>query len=274
MDCGRAHGTGYGIGQLAELAGVTTRTLRFYDSVGLLCPMRLENGYRSYGPEDVDRLQLILFYREMDMPLDEIGRLLDGNRAGGSGRGGSGSPNVPDADRALSSHLATLMSRRKRLDLLIETMERTIAARQGGTPMSDKEKFEAFKKEALRENEECYGMEIRECYGDAEVEKSNRRFASMTQKQFVASEDARERLEATLKQALDQGDPTSEFARKTAELHKEWLCFFWPDYSPEKHKSVTQMYVCDLRFKEYYDKMASGAAEFLRDAVWAWLELR
>jgi DNA-binding transcriptional MerR regulator len=250
----------YSIKQLAELAGITTRTLRFYDNIGLLCPERLANDYRAYGPKDVDRLQMIMFYREMDLPLDEIGRLLDADDSDGL-----------NAGRALSDHLATLRSRRKRLDMLIETMERTIAARQKGTPMSDKEKFEAFKKEALRENEERYGTEIRERYGDAEIEASNHKFAGMTQEQFAASEGLRERLETTLKQALDQGDPTSELARKAAELHKEWLCFFWPDCSPDKHKGVTQMYVSDPRFKEYYDKIAPGAAEFLRDAVWAWL---
>jgi DNA-binding transcriptional MerR regulator len=255
---GADHNAHYSIKQLAELAGVTTRALRFYDSMGLLCPKRLANGYRAFGPKDVDRLQMILFYREMDLPLDEIARLLG--------------PDSTDAAQTLSEHLATLKSRRKRLDMLIETMERTIAARQGGTPMSDKEKFEAFKKEALRDNEQRYGAEIRERYGDAEVERSNRRFAGMTQEQFAASEDVRERLETTLKQALDQNVPTGELAQKTAELHKEWLCFFWSDYSPEKHKGVTQMYIDDPRFKENYDKIAAGAAEFLRDTVWAWLE--
>jgi hypothetical protein len=93
----------------------------------------------------------------------------------------------------------------------------------------------------------------------------------MTQEQFAASEELRERFEATLKQALKQGDPTSGPARKAAELHKAWLCFFWPDYSPEKHRGVTELYVCDPRFKEHYDTIAPGAAEFLRDAVRAWL---
>jgi DNA-binding transcriptional MerR regulator len=251
------HNTSYGIKQLAELAGVTTRALRFYDSMGLLCPKRRENGYRTYGPKDVDRLQMIMFYREMDIPLDEIDELLDSDNL--------------DAGRALSRHLATLRSRRKRLDMLIETMERTIAAREGGTPMSDKEKFEAFKKDALQENERRYGTEIRERYGDAEVEASNQKFAGMTQEQFAASEDLRKRLEAALEQALEQGDPASTRAQKAAELHKEWLCFFWQDYSPEKHRGVTQMYVSDPRFKEYYDKIAPGAAEFLREAVGAWL---
>jgi DNA-binding transcriptional MerR regulator len=254
---GTERGTRYSIKQLAELAGVTTRALRFYDSIGLLCPERLANGYRIFGSKDVDRLQLIMFYREMDLPLEEIGRLLDADSA--------------DAGHTLSEHLATLQSRRKRLDMLIETMERTIAARQGGTPMSDNEKFEAFKKEALRDNEERYGTEIRERYGDAEVEEGNRRFVGMTQEQLAASEDVRERLEATLRQALGQDDPASEPAQRAAELHKEWLCFFWVDYSPERHKGVTQMYVDDPRFKEYYDKIAPGAAEFLRDTVWSWL---
>ncbi|MDR1183907.1 MAG: MerR family transcriptional regulator [Coriobacteriales bacterium] len=257
MNYNADHGTRYSIKQLAELAGVTTRALRFYDSIGLLCPKRLANGYRVYEPKDVDRLQMIMFYREMDMPLDEIGRLL--------------SSDSTDAAQTLSGHLATLKSHRKRLDMLIETMERTIATKQGGTPMSDKEKFEAFKKEALRDNEQRYGAEIRERYGDAEVEESNHRFSGMTQEQFATSEDVRERLEAILKQALGQDSPASELAQKAAELHKEWLCFFWSEYSPEKHKGVTQMYIDDPRFREYYDKIAPGTAEFLRNAVWAWL---
>ena len=119
----------YTIKQLSDLAGVTPRTLRWYDSQGLLKPGRVtEAGYRLYGPAEVDRLQQILFYRALDLPLAEIRTLLE----------------RPDFDRqaALQSHLAALEARRAQLDALILTVKQTL---KGADTMSDAEKFECFK---------------------------------------------------------------------------------------------------------------------------------
>lgn len=63
------------------------------------------------------------------------------------------------------------------------------------------------------------------------------------------------------------GDPSSKEAQALAELHKKWLSIYWDKYSKEAHAGVAQMYVCDERFKEYYDKHGEGLAEFLRDAI-------
>lgn len=250
----------YRITQLAKLADVTPRTLRWYDRIGLLCPKRSENGYRSYGSEEVDRLQLILFYREMNLPLADIGRILDTQGF--------------DATEALGVHLLTLQNRRRSLDILITTIERTIAAKTEGVAMSDADKFEAFKRDALNTNEQVYGKEIRTRYGEEEVNESNRRFAGMTEEQYAASEDIRRRLESALREALDAGDPTATgvLAGRACELHRQWLCFFWTDYSAEKHRGVAQLYLDDPHFTEYYERIAPGTAEFLRDAVWSHAE--
>lgn len=142
----------YTVKTLAELAGVTSRTLRWYDQKGLLKPRRItEAGYRLYGPQEVNRLQAILFYKELGMNLEAVREIMD----------------APGFDRlaALQSHLTELEARRRRLDALILTVEKTIDEAKGGTQMSDKEKFEAFKRRAVEANEEQYGKEIREQYG-------------------------------------------------------------------------------------------------------------
>ena len=122
----------YTVKQLADLAGVSTRTLRYYDQIGLLKPAgTTEAGYRLYGAVEVDRLQQILFYREMGMELEQIREIV----------------NSPDFDlkEALLSHRDSLLRKRNRLDQLLETVERSLAGLEGRIKMSDKEKFEGFK---------------------------------------------------------------------------------------------------------------------------------
>ena len=133
----------YTVKALADLAGVTPRTLRWYDQKGLLKPRRTtEAGYRLYGREEVERLQTILFYKELGLELETILELL----------------NAPDFNRlaVLQSHLAALEARRKRLDALILTVRKTIDETQGGAHMSDKE-VERTNASVLSLTEEEYG---------------------------------------------------------------------------------------------------------------------
>jgi DNA-binding transcriptional MerR regulator len=245
----------YSIKQLADLAGVSSRTLRWYETLGLLNPKRLANDYRVYETDEVDRLQQILFFRELGFGLEEISALMNAEGY--------------DVVQALHAHLTVLAARRERLDQLMETMRKTIQTYEGETKMSDAEKFEAFKQKAIHDNEERYGAEVREKYGDDTVDASNRKFADMTPERYAEMEALTERLHATLAQAVAQGDVTSPLAKEVAELHREWLGFFWPDYTPERHRAVAQMYVDDPRFTAHYDEVAPGATIFLRDAVLA-----
>ena len=244
----------YTVSKLAELAGVSPRTLRYYDEIGLLSPTRISsNGYRIYGQKEVDRLQQILFYRELGVPLDEIGRVLTAKNF--------------DGLSALQNHLAGLLERREQLELLIANVEKTIKAMKGEIIMTDKEKFEGFLKKMVDDNERQYGEEIRKKYGEETVKRSNAKVLNMSQEQYAALEKLTEELNETLKKAVDKGDPGSELAQKACELHKKWLCFYWDKYSKEAHIGVTQMYVDDPRFSEYYERIAPGCAVFLRDAV-------
>lgn len=245
----------YTVKEFADLAGVSGRTLRYYDQIGILKPARInESGYRIYGSEEVDLLQQILFFRELGVELKEIKTIISDKEF--------------DKIKALRQHRKKLLEKRRKLDLLISNVERSIAAYERGIAMSDKEKFEGFKEKLIEENERKYGKEIREKYGTEAVERSNQAFMNMTEEQYAEFTELTSQVIETLNQAYAQGDPSSELAQKAADLHRRWLTFAWGGtYSKEAHAGVAQMYVDDPRFTEYYDQHQPGLAEFLRDAV-------
>ncbi|QAT50934.1 MerR family transcriptional regulator [Caproiciproducens sp. NJN-50] len=244
----------YTINQLAKLAGVSTRTLRYYDQCGLLPPKTVRsNGYRIYGETEVNRLQQILFYRELGVELSEIGRIL--------------AEKDFDGLSALQNHLTALREKRARLDRLIGNVQTSISAMKGEAEMTDEEKFEGFKEKLISDNEQEYGGEIREKYGDEAVGRSNAKLKNMTKEQYDELEALTQELNNTLKAAFEQGDPGGELAQKACALHKRWLCFYWDHYSKEAHRGVAQMYVDDPRFTAYYDAIVPGCAVFLKDAV-------
>lgn len=247
----------YTVGQMAKLAGVSTRTLRYYDRIGLLGPEKIsDSGYRVYGQMQVDRLQQILFYREMDVELRTIKQLLD-------------APGFEQA-KALQGHLNALTERRNRLDMLIEAVQKTMAAAKGEITMTDEEKFAAFKQNLIDENEAKYGAEVRARYGSETVDESNAKLMAMTKEQVEDSEALRLAVNEAIKAAFETGDPKGKLAMKACELHKQWLTRYWKSYSPEAHMGLAQMYVDDPRFTAYYDAIAPGCTGFLRDAISAY----
>lgn len=244
----------YTVQKLGRLAGISTRTLRYYDEIGILKPARINSsGYRIYGQIEVDRLQQILFYRELGVSLDSIKNMVT-------------APSF-DGAHALREHREKLLEKREQLDLLIDNVEKTIALTEGSRKMSDKEKFAGFKQKMIEDNEKKYGDEIRQKYGNDTVDKSNAKLKNMTQEQYDQVTALEEQVKQTLAEAFKTGDPAGELAQKAAELHKQWLTFYWTQYSKEAHAGLAQMYVDDERFKAYYDEKQPGTAEFLRDAI-------
>lgn len=244
----------YTVQKLGRMAGISTRTLRYYDEVGILKPARINtSGYRIYGKTEIARLQQILFYRELGLSLESIREIVT-------------APSF-DGILALKDHREKLLAKRDQLDSLIANVEKTIAESEGRIIMSDKEKFEGFKQKMIDENEAKYGKEIREKYGDEQVEKSNQAFKNMTKEQYEEFEKLGSTILETLKAAFATGNPAGELAQKAADLHRQWLTFAWGSYTKEAHAGVAQMYVDDERFTAYYDKAQPGLAVFLRDAV-------
>jgi len=245
----------YTVQKLGKMAGISARALRYYDEIEILKPARINSsGYRIYGQSEVDRLQQILFYRELGVSLQSIKDILT-------------APSF-DGAKALREHREKLLDKRDQLDLLISNVEKTIELKEGRiTVMKDKEKFEGFKQMLVDDNEKKYGKEIREKYGEDVVKKSNHKVNGMTQEQYDQVTRLGVELNEALHDAFKTGDPSCELAQKAADLHRQWLSFYWDSYTKEAHVGVTQMYVDDERFTAYYDEKQPGTAAFLRDAV-------
>jgi len=244
----------YSGNKLSKMSGVSARTLRYYDEIGLLKPLRAaSSGYRIYGQAEVDTLQQILFYRELGFQLESIKKLLSSSGF--------------DIEKAFLSHLAELHSKKERLDALILNVTKSIAAMKGETTMTDAEKFEGFKQSLVDDNEQKYGTEIRGKYGNQSVDESNAKVMSLTKEQYDEGEQLRLAIEDALKAAFDTGDPAGELAQKACDLHRQWLSVFYPKYNIDYHRGLGEMYVADDRFRANYDKLAPGCTDFFRDAI-------
>lgn len=245
----------YTVNELAKLSGVSARTLRYYDEIGLLEPERISAaGYRIYGQAQVDRLQQILLYRELDMPLKAISQLLD----------------APGYDRhqALVSHLEALQARQQHLQVLIDNVRRTILAEEGRIAMTDQEKFAGLKERLLAENDAQYGQELKERYDEETLAASRKQFQHLSEAQYQSMEAlAAEILDGLTVAVRSQKRPDGQQGQHLAQLHRQWLGYIWPSYSPEAHVGLAQMYLADERFKAYYDREVPGCAQFLHDAI-------
>ena len=244
----------YTVQKLGKIAGVSTRTLRYYDEIGILKPARINSsGYRLYGQVEVDMLQQILFYRELDMTLDCIKDIVI-------------QPSF-DVAKALKEHRVELLRKKDRLDLLISNIDKSIDLAEGRNSMTDIEKFNGFKQKLVDDNEKKYGAEIRSKYGDGAIDKSNNKVKGMSKSKMDEAERLATEIIETLEDAFKTGDPAGELAQRAADLHKQWICLYWDTYTKDAHVGIAQMYVDDERFTAYYDVKQPGTAMFLRDAV-------
>lgn len=237
------------IGELAALSGVTVRTLQHYDRIGLLTPEKdPANGYRLYDDRAVDRLQEILLFRGLGMPLQEIRGILDAS----------------DYQRldALKQHREVTLARIDALQSLHDTIEKSILEMEKGIAMSNKEKFEGMD---LRKNP--YEEEARERWGDARVDESK---ANIENKSDSQLEEMSDQLTGMFQRfaALRKGDPASAEAQ---ELTSMYYAFMNQEigsfYTPEVFQGVAEMYVADERFTSNLDQFGEGTAQFMRDAI-------
>ncbi|MFI6804096.1 MerR family transcriptional regulator [Streptomyces luteogriseus] len=242
----------YSVGQVAGFAGVTVRTLHHYDDISLLVPSeRSHAGHRRYSDADLDRLQQILFYRELGFPLEEVAALLD------------------DPDANPRAHLRRqhelLTARIEKLRKMAAAVEHAMEARTMGLNLTPEEKFEVFG----GKDPEQYAAEVEERWGDTdEYADSQRRTASYTKEDWkriqAEAADWGERYGALM--SADES-PSGEAAMTLAEEHRQHICTWFYECSYEIHRCLGEMYVSDERFKAFYDALRPGLAEHLRDAI-------
>jgi DNA-binding transcriptional MerR regulator len=236
------------IKQISQLAHVTPRTLRYYDQIGLLPPGDIgENGYRYYSDVSLLKLQQILFYRELDMPLEQIKEIM-------------GRENY-DLQEALEDHKDQLGKRIIRLQKLITTVDQTLKYIKGEEEMNNKVLFDAFNEEEQEKMEK----EAMQMYDPETVKESNRKWKdySMAEKQKIGEEG--NAVYQGFVDAMSKG-PDSPEAQACVQRWRDHMNYFWTP-NLDQLIGLADLYNDDPRYKKIFDKVHPDLAQFVREAV-------
>ncbi|MEU3461996.1 MerR family transcriptional regulator [Streptomyces sp. NPDC006733] len=245
---------GYSVGEVAGYAGITVRTLHHYDEIGLLRPVgRSYAGHRRYDDADLDRLQQILFYRELGFPLDEVATLLDDPAA--------------DPSAHLRRQYELLSARISSLREMAAAVERAMEAKKMGINLTPEEKFEVFGDH----DPEQYAQEVERRWGDTDAyRESQRRAALYSKRDWLRIKEANEEWTRRLIAVIDSGQKAgSEAAMDLAEEHRQQICRVHYACGYEIHTALGEMFVADERFRHNLDKDKEGLAAFLQEAILA-----
>ena len=240
------------VGAVAAVTGVSVRTLHHYDHIGLVVPsVRTPAGYRGYTDADIERLHLVLVYRSVGMPLDEIRALLD----------------EPSAD--VLGHLrrqhGLLLEQAERLQRTIKAVEELMNAHRQGIQLTAEEQVEIFGTTSFGEE---YAAEAENRWGDTDAWKqSQQRVSQFSKQDWIAIRAEVDALLEALAQAKRGGvKPGSAEANELAARHRSSIERFY-DCGDEMHHNLVQMYLADERFTRYYDDVEPGLAQFVHDIV-------
>lgn len=242
------------VGEVAKLAGVTVRTLHHYDRIGLLRPgVRSAAGYRGYDPADLARLQRILAYRELGFSLDDIAGLLD-------------DPNDDPVARLRRQH-GLVLERMERLAQIAAVLKRTMEAHKMGIRLTAEEMLEVFGDHDPTK----YAEEVEERWGDTDAyRQSNQRTSSYTKADWVRINAQQQAVHDRLAAALASGLPAdSPEAMDAAQAHRQHISRYFYEVSSQMHVGLAEMYLADPRFTETYERIASGLAQYVHDAILA-----
>ncbi|MCZ7420727.1 MULTISPECIES: MerR family transcriptional regulator [unclassified Micromonospora] len=242
------------VGQVAKLAGVTVRTLHHYDEIGLLTPSgRSGSGYRRYSAADLERLQLIRYYRELGFPLDEIAVILDDPASG------------PGAHLRRQHELLTV--RIKRLQEMVAAIEFAMEASKMNIQLTPQERFEVFGDF----DPDAHAEEAEQRWGGTEAyRESNRRTSSYRKEDWQRLKAETEDWGRRIVALMDSGAPAdAPAAMELAEEHRQQISRWFYECSYEIHTGLADLYLADERFTAHYEAMAPGLTEYLAEAIHA-----
>ncbi len=238
----------YTVKQLSNMSGLTPRALHYYDQIGLLKPSRVgENGYRYYSDEALLRLQQILLYRELGLPLEKI-RLILGRREYAV---------LPE----LEKHRLELSRRIRHLERLIDTVDHTILHLKGEREMSTKQLFEGFSDE----QQAAYEQEAMQKYDPQVVKSANRKWKNYSPAEKQRILDEGNQVYQEMIAAMPKG-PASPDVQAAVEHWRRHLDYFWTP-PLEALTGLADLYNEDPRFKANFDKVDPRLAAFMRQAV-------
>lgn len=244
--------------QVARLSGTSVRTLHYYDEIGLLAPAYVgDNGYRYYARPELLRLQQILFYRDLGMPLGEIANTID-------------DPNFNQV-KALEMHRARLVSELDRHHRLIHTIDTTIIELRGDETMQDSNPFQGF----APEKQQAYEEELVDRYGagaQAGIATSKARMSKMSAAQLEATKVEGDVINKELVGLIEMGAVVEDEAvQALIARHHKWVSNFWtPDSAA--YAGLGQLYLDHADFRAFYDKYDDRLVAFLAEAMQVFAE--
>jgi DNA-binding transcriptional MerR regulator len=245
---------GYTVSQVAKLAGISIRALHHYDEIGLLRPSsRTGAGYRLYGQPELQRLQQVLFFKELGFPLEEIVKIMR-------------DPGF-DLQAALLMQRQLLEEKAARIRALLAAVDAALESDERGTTMTKEEMFEVFGDYDPSKFEE----EVKEKWGNTTAyQESARKTARYGKKEWQQIKAEAEAINQDLAQAMSAGiKPADSKPMDLAEKHRKHIDRWFYACAYPMHRGLGDMYVADERFAQHYDRVKPGLAAYLRDAIHA-----
>ena len=236
----------YHIKEAARLSGVSVKTLYHYDKIGLLVPLKSENGYRTYSQEDLERLQVILYYKYLGFSLEKIAELLK--------------EGTTDILSHLTRQLDYLTQERQHLDTLISTLQKTIQEQKGERKMTIEEKFTGF---SYQDNQK-YHQEAVDKYGQEIMNQALERQKGHEDEATAAFNQVFQALAQNLQ--ADLPATASENQEEAGKLLQAIRTYGF-DCSIEVFGHIGKGYVYNPEFKENLDKFGQGTAQYTSDII-------
>lgn len=236
------------ISEMAKLSGVSVRTLHYYDEIGLLAPSEVvsETGYRYYDDKSLEKIQQILFYRELDFPLKEIVQIMNASDY--------------NKEETLFKQRELLKLKRKRLDKLIGLLNANL---KGDITMS----FNEFDTTEIDEAKAKYAEEVKERWGNTDAYvQSQKKTSKYSKEDWKRLNDGMDSLIKQFSECLNE-NPSSEKAQELVKSWQQYITDTYYDCTKEILAGLGQMYVADDRFTKNMDKYGEGTAKFISDAI-------
>jgi DNA-binding transcriptional MerR regulator len=242
----------YTVKKLARISGVSPRTLRFYDEIGLLKPAFYgENQYRYYEEEQLLMLQQILFFRELGFPLSDIQRIVNSDGF--------------DKIEALAHHKSILLDGLERTKVLIKTIDKTISHLRGNIIMNDIEMYEGFDLQKQQEYEKY--LIDNGIVSQKDIDASWKNIRHWNKSNW----DEHQREADTINRGLialmiNETPPSSEKVQELIRQHYLWVKKFWTP-TQESYIGLSQMYLENPEFKAFYEGYHPHLLNFLVEAM-------
>ncbi|ADM39641.1 MerR family transcriptional regulator [Bacillus spizizenii] len=243
----------YQVKQVADIAGVSIRTLHHYDDIQLLNPSALTDaGYRLYSDADLERLQQILFFREIGFRLDDIKEMLD-------------HPNF-DRKAALQSQKDMLMKKKQRMEEMIQTIDRTLQSIEGGEHMNKRDLFAGLSMKDIEEHQQTYSDEVRKLYGREIAEETEKRTSAYTSDDWRAIMAEFDSIYRRIAARMIHGPDDAE-VQSAVGAFRDHICQYHYDCTLDIFRGLGEVYITDERFTNSINQYGEGLAAFLREAI-------